>query len=228
MLTREQILEMPAGAEVNKLIAEQVLCLSNVRQGWFEFAYGDMIVWEENNDNHPRLHPALLHGEDCIVPSYSSSIAAAWQVVEVLRAKGGLFVLENTDNSYMPAWRARFDYVGDALIGRKGLGDTPALAICQAALLTLLQKSPTPPTSTIEKTTPKSPIAMTTFIIRLEAAAATCDFTGAALPALSEEFTVEAADRKAALKASRVKMTLPLMGQTLTTYIDGTEERGSY
>lgn len=69
---------------------------------------------------------------------------------------------------------------------------------------------------------------MPQFAIRLEAAAATCDFTGAPLPALSEEFTVEAADRKAALKASRVQMTLPLQGQMLTTYIDGTEERGSF
>lgn len=66
---------------------------------------------------------------------------------------------------------------------------------------------------------------MTQFAIRLEAAAATCDFTGNALPALAESFTVEAADRPAALKAARVKMTIRPMGQQVRFFIDGTEQR---
>jgi hypothetical protein len=69
---------------------------------------------------------------------------------------------------------------------------------------------------------------MPTFHIRLEAAAATCDFTGNALPALSETFTVEAADRAAAYKAGRSRMSIRPMGQTLTTFINGTEEQGNY
>lgn len=74
--------------------------------------------------------------------------------------------------------------------------------------------------------TPAAAAAMNQFAIRLEAAATTCPIMGTPLSALHEEFTVEAADRVAALKAARVKMTIRPMGQQVRFYIDGTEQRG--
>jgi hypothetical protein len=69
---------------------------------------------------------------------------------------------------------------------------------------------------------------MPAFAIRIEALAATNAITGQAAPALTDEFTVEAADRKEAYRRSRVFMTIRPSGQELHTFIDGTRELGNF
>jgi Phage ABA sandwich domain len=134
MAENTDILQLPAGPELDKLVAEQVMGLSNVRQGWLEFAYGDTIVWEENDDNHPRLKPALLHDEDRIVPSYSSAIHAAWKVVEVLKGGKMLRYDVRIDLFHRALQVTIFDpYAGKQIAQAEA--DTAAVAICRAALL---------------------------------------------------------------------------------------------
>ncbi len=69
---------------------------------------------------------------------------------------------------------------------------------------------------------------MPSFAIRLEAATCPNPFGGAALPALSQSLTVHAADRRAAYQVAVRTNTLPLMGQTLLVYIDGTQQKGNH
>jgi len=69
---------------------------------------------------------------------------------------------------------------------------------------------------------------MPTFAIRLNALAAVNVITNQPVPACSEEFTVEAADRREALRFAYRDMTLRLSGQELEIYIDGTRELGNH
>lgn len=69
---------------------------------------------------------------------------------------------------------------------------------------------------------------MKSFAIYLSAAACPCPLTGGKLPFLSQGFTVEAADRAAAYKLAIRTNTLPLMGQTLLVFIDGTQQLGNH
>jgi hypothetical protein len=69
---------------------------------------------------------------------------------------------------------------------------------------------------------------MPTFQIRIEALAATNVITGKPVPALTDNFTVEAADRRAAYRMAPVYMTIRPSGQELEIYIDGTRELGNH
>lgn len=67
-----------------------------------------------------------VSGRELELPHYSSDIAAAWEVVELLRKETGDFALELVD--YGSVWAARFGHFGGAL-------DASApRAICVAAL----------------------------------------------------------------------------------------------
>lgn len=118
LVTRDEILSMPAGAEMDHEIAEHVF-------GWCG-------------------HPV---GCGCKVPPYSTSDAAALEVLKVFKAY-------EWESLYNPAWtnertgRSEPDYfqmridlrppavpIFEAVVGT---GDTLALAICRAALLAKL------------------------------------------------------------------------------------------
>jgi hypothetical protein len=69
--------------------------------------------------------------------------------------------------------------------------------------------------------------ALTTYAVRLVALDGPCPLGGPDLPALSEEFTVQAADRRAAYRQAPTRTSLRLMGQELRVSIDGTQELAS-
>lgn len=104
-MTRDEILNMPAGREMDYLIAEKVLELSILKDG-----------------------TGILLPIDLQVKNYSTDIAAAWGVVEkfptmslTFRGKYWFCDLNQVDFDYTQA-------------------DTAPLAICRAALLTLVEE----------------------------------------------------------------------------------------
>ena len=117
-MTRDEILKMSAGREMDALIAEKVTELS-----WIIFDGKD---------------PAA----DELTPEYSTNIAVAWQVVEKMREKEFEFFAEwktekavNRSNSqpwacFSPEDETRpFD----------AAAETMPLAICRAALLAVME-----------------------------------------------------------------------------------------
>lgn len=146
-LTKEQIEAMPAGRDMDKLIALQVMgyTMYHYDKDVAEMCYymlldaeGDAVVFRANyrEGEHATEEKAWA---DC--PAFSADIAAAWQVVDKLRADG--YGHGHTLPSPLPA---HFDplprwaliswtfYKPDHKTGYNRAETTP-LAICRAALL---------------------------------------------------------------------------------------------
>ena len=75
-LTPEQIDAMPAGREMDSLVAEQVM---SIKIGW---SYS-MIDWKTK----PRPQVPFIAGTGTEIPDYSTDIAAAWKVIENMEAR---------------------------------------------------------------------------------------------------------------------------------------------
>jgi hypothetical protein len=107
-LTHQQIDEMPAGREMDELIAEEVMGLD-----------GSSVMWTAGIPPHP----CYSH--------YSTDIAAAWEVAK----KFNLTMLQKVswNNPQGWTWNA---YCGDASGSdlKDAYADTAPLAICRAAL----------------------------------------------------------------------------------------------
>jgi hypothetical protein len=148
-LTREAILAMPAGREMDALVAERVM-------GWTpKPPYGH---WYDADGNPSGYHPEAT---DCRKWSPSTDIAAAWQVVEKINAdpswKGGTmprwFAISGPANCGDGRWCAGFQYeicLSGDLWTRDMIewdedtccagGETAPLAVCRAALLCYLDE----------------------------------------------------------------------------------------
>ena len=128
-LTREQILALPAGRELDALVAEKVFGLAVDR---VQFATADTTGYKSDD------------GFRYPVPRYSRDIASAWGVVDKLTKDGYAFQF-----NAMAECGARFDPTGDDGCWEDWevqhedqelpLESAP-LAICQAAILTILEK----------------------------------------------------------------------------------------
>lgn len=116
--------EMPAGREMNALIAEKAM-------GWTVF-YGEYKGYELFDDEVAQGYPPKeeADGVPFEIPYYSTDIARAWEVVE--KMKNYLFVCGRTDDGI---WEAYFFPVNSG-IGKlsEAHGDTAPSAICRAAL----------------------------------------------------------------------------------------------
>ena len=127
-MTRDEILNMPAGREMDALVAEKVMGWTNPRitpSGRF------------------RITPPMggkYHGGQ-MPPKYSTDIAAAWQVVEWLMERGDVFVEYWSDGEWFVADKpvgVRQDAT-TAMCDGKATGEMSApLAICRAALLAVM------------------------------------------------------------------------------------------
>jgi hypothetical protein len=123
-MTRDEILALPAGLELNELVAEHVL-------GWRR---REGVVFS----NESRWQPPDSVGWDWL-PDYSGDIAAAWQVVEKLTGGMVQFRLERTASGRTYAkfvdctWPA-------CLVGGASATAAPH-AICKAALLAVLESA---------------------------------------------------------------------------------------
>lgn len=134
-MTREQIEAMPAGPEMDALVAERVM-------GWWADANGE---WNSNPDLPKLMGVVAPDTSFCDLPVWqpSSDIAAAWEVVEKLSDKLWCELKVNFTSDYKS--RAGFTTVGCS--GFNGRPDFAAcgntrtdlpLAICRAALLATL------------------------------------------------------------------------------------------
>ena len=118
-LTREQIDAMEAGREMDALIAELVM-------GWQHPRVKINTVTDEIEDYWYPIPEAQTHIQ---CPHFSTSVAAAWQVVEKFDAYNINW------NYWRKVHRYELSKYGDEP-GMEGIGWglTPALAICRAAL----------------------------------------------------------------------------------------------
>jgi hypothetical protein len=68
-LTREQVLSMETGRELDALVAEKVMGLQGFRKGTPGYEGWEYIYTSNLGDNQP-------------IPHYSSDLSAAWEVIE--------------------------------------------------------------------------------------------------------------------------------------------------
>ena len=127
-LTRDSVLSMPAGREMDVLMAERVM-------GWTVkddcyYSNGEITPWmtPEHWGDYQGFRP-------------STDIAAAWEVMEKLcdlyQGLGKMFLHQHPDG-----WEAGSCDLevnsGEWLVEESATGSTPMLAICRAALLMTL------------------------------------------------------------------------------------------
>lgn len=121
--------EMPAGSDLDALIAEKVL-------GW--------------SDIRPDPHCTGFEGrplkdfKHCLIPRYSTNIADAWKVAEVA-SKGEIWAVTpmpmyGGKNPFAEGIEGKFSVIDLNVMDGWGhivSADTAPLAICRAALLSL-------------------------------------------------------------------------------------------
>jgi len=132
--------EMPAGRELDALVAEKVM-------GWRITAWNDGEPWG-NREVFPPFEPingipadcdCISHSEAGEPPHYSTDIAAAWEVVEKMNVDYDVMVRQQR---FKPdVWECYIvrngpfgPYDRDFWEGR---ADTAPLAICRATLKTV-------------------------------------------------------------------------------------------
>ena len=119
-MTREDIKNMLAGRGLDALIAEKVMGLTVD----YEFSEPCILSLRDKYDDWGFL------------PNYSTDISAAWEVVEKLCNETGCDVVKvcKRDPELL-----RGEWSCNLGRGFEALGDTAPLAICRAALLTILE-----------------------------------------------------------------------------------------
>lgn len=107
---------LPAGREMDAMVAQQVMGMAK-----YEVQATILGAVLPMGEHRPPIVPSI--------PAYSTDIAAAWLVVEIMRKKGFRFLLEVF---LEPTLSATFWPYGNPV--SRGLGDTMSLAICRSAL----------------------------------------------------------------------------------------------
>jgi uncharacterized protein (DUF779 family) len=145
-MTKDEILNMPAGIEMDALIADKVMHwnhnheINECEDGWYSYC---MICGYE-----PRFKDVKL-GSCEGYPRYSTNIFEAWKLAEILRASQGHPIEIKGDEWYDGgAWVVRiYDPTGSkVLVSAKDETSGPnrnppniCLAICRVALLAVLR-----------------------------------------------------------------------------------------
>jgi len=126
MYSRKQITQLSASREIDVLVAEQIM-------GWqIETDEPKLKRLQQYfpRDEHRRWWRAPEGGWYCDPPSFSSDIAAAWQIVESMNSRGQFLFLSQCPEEYNIAFDEPRTISPD-YIREKGV----ALAICKAALV---------------------------------------------------------------------------------------------
>ena len=125
---------MPAGREMDALVAERVMGCKP--EPWLDFhGYKSyrctcLLSYPHNSQTGPMA--------DLDLKSYSNDIAAAWDVVEKLTTEKQFWFglrFHNDDEFQLSShiWEATFQDFG------RGFGETAPLAVCRAALKTVMK-----------------------------------------------------------------------------------------
>jgi hypothetical protein len=147
-MTIEEIRQMPAGAQIDWLIATEIFNARKPSPEQIEmikviaFQFGN---WSGEGDRFaetvliaPLPHKNHYTGADFhfIQPyRYSTDIAAAWQIVEKMRADGYNGGLRWTSDGYEVIAAKPLDHESFT----QAVADTAPLAICRAALIAKLE-----------------------------------------------------------------------------------------
>jgi hypothetical protein len=139
-MTRDEIMNMPAGREMDALIAEKIFKLEGVNY-YGRPNLGPWVIVEQ--DDATGLYCWVGDGSDFdehriySVPLYSKDIESAWAVA----AKGSSFGVDNYSTiSQEEAADGIVRWTSEIYIDRWGEADadTAPLAICRAALLAVM------------------------------------------------------------------------------------------
>src|SRR4030042_3346242 len=127
-MTKDEILNMPAGREMDALIAEKVM-------GWkislIDLTYGGR--WENIETGE------LMGGIQYWNPS--ENISAAWEVVEKMKSEGWEILIQWANWNEIPdepleySWYVDYEFYTNDVKDWRGYqasADTPSLAICRA------------------------------------------------------------------------------------------------
>src|SRR5687768_7998759 len=117
-MTRDEILKMSAGREMDALIAEKVMG-HEVNRDVTMFAGG-----KTSKEPYSEGFTTLGH--------YSTNIADAWRVVEKLDTSFSLARAWSLDD---PKWRGYSFWIGNGGNAISSLAETAPLAICRAVLI---------------------------------------------------------------------------------------------
>ena len=138
-MTRDEILALEAGRELDALVAEKVM-------GWTWGEYSPPVEgpskilrppesWAPSPDRAPGSEVSCP-GWHFRVPQYSTDIAAAWEVVEkMVPIKYGFNLAIESPPGPWGDWEVHFYNGGTHL----AFADTAPLAICRAALLAVME-----------------------------------------------------------------------------------------
>ena len=127
-MTREEILKMEAGREMDCAIAEEIF-------GWKILTKIPPLIWINNPADKAN------GGYGNRVPHYSTDIAAAWEVVKKLvsiEEEGFTKWQVVIDSDGINRWIA--DFKDDPLHTTNCSAPTAPLAICRAALLAIMKE----------------------------------------------------------------------------------------
>jgi hypothetical protein len=113
-MNREEILNMPAGIEMDAMIGAKIFGIKQEEHSWSD-----------------------LSGNQVTLGYFSTDIAAAFEVVEKLCRENGCDVVKvcKRDPELWGEWSCNFG------LGAEAFADTAPLAICRAALLTITKES---------------------------------------------------------------------------------------
>jgi hypothetical protein len=132
-MTRDEILNMPAGREMDKLIAIEIFKLPEIELDDANCPYCGEEMWHGQyrarctNCNEWRYSP---------YKEYSSEIADAWEVVE--KMQGDWWKMEFLTGIHVAEFEKPNMKCEDQTY-HEAQADTMPLAICRAALLTTLE-----------------------------------------------------------------------------------------
>ena len=145
ILTREAVLAMPAGRQMDALIETLVMksvpCEAWVFNG-FDSRHGQLFTRREPPCEHRSCYPTerevgtldghmLMAGGDVFIGNFSTEITVAWRVIEEFRARDWSFKMTYGRTG------VRCSFMNMPLRGFVfAEADTVPLAICRAALLT--------------------------------------------------------------------------------------------
>ena len=118
--------ELPAGRELDALVAEKVMGWVQVRKQSIANAFGQHVM-----DDYVG-QPSIGVTQPVLVPRYSSMIQEAWKVADHLRTRSQFVaVLSGMGPQGVQPWICKINRDGGFLEER---ADTAPVAICLAAL----------------------------------------------------------------------------------------------
>jgi hypothetical protein len=133
-MNQEEILNMPAGQEMDALIAEKVF--GNVYQfdqydDWYLKCTGGETPLYKDRDNRVWLWNGDAD-ESAVIFDPSACITAAWEVVEKIASEDSELSIHITGEYPGGGWRC---VLGNAFVDYDVTAKTAPLAICRVALL---------------------------------------------------------------------------------------------